>query len=141
MLSYLLLGVVLLLIVLAAAHGFARADTKTLLLVIKWVGGVLAVLIGLYLIVSGRAFHVIWVALLVPAFWRMLRYCRLEFRHMRCLKMGLKGFHTLPAFRDAKHVWIVQFNAEGIVITTFLSAGSLFHCRDGWLQCGYVCLA
>ncbi len=73
MLSYLLLGVVLLLIVLAVAHGFARADTKTLLLIIKWVGGVLAVLIGLYLIVSGRAFHVIWVALLVPALWRMLR--------------------------------------------------------------------
>ena len=73
MLSYLLLGVVLLMIVLAAAHWFARADTQTLLLVIKWVGGVLAVLIGLYLIVSGRAFHVIWVALLLPALWRMMR--------------------------------------------------------------------
>ena len=73
MLSYLLLGVVLLVIVLSAAHWFARADTKTLLLVIKWVGGVLAVLIGLYLIVSGRAFHVIWVALLLPVLWRMMR--------------------------------------------------------------------
>ncbi len=73
MLSYLLLGVVLLLIVLAVAHGFARADTKTLLLVIKWVGGVLVVLIGLYLIVSGRAVHVIWVAILLPALWRMMR--------------------------------------------------------------------
>ena len=73
MLSYLLLGVVLLVMVLAAAHWFARADTKTLLLVIKWVGGVLAVLIGLYLIVSGRALHVIWVALLLPALWRMMR--------------------------------------------------------------------
>ncbi len=73
MLSYLLLGVVLLVIVLSAAHWFARADTKTLLLVVKWVGGVLVVLIGLYLIVSGRAFHVIWVALLLPVLWRMMR--------------------------------------------------------------------
>lgn len=73
MLSYLLLGVVLLVIAISVAHWFARADTKTLLLVIKWVGGVLAVLIGLYLLISGRAFHIIWVALLLPALWRMLR--------------------------------------------------------------------
>lgn len=73
MLSYLLLGVVLLLIVLTAAHWFARADTKTLLLAIKWVGGVLAALVALYLIVSGRAFQIIWVALFLPVLWRMFR--------------------------------------------------------------------
>lgn len=73
MLSYLLFGVVLLIIVLAAAHGVARADTKTLLLVIKWVGGAFAVLVALYLIASGRAFQIIWVALFLPVLWRMLR--------------------------------------------------------------------
>ena len=73
MLSYLLFGVVLLLIVIAAAHWFARADTKTLLLVIKWIGGALAVLVMLYLIVSGRFFQIIWLVFLVPVFWRMLR--------------------------------------------------------------------
>lgn len=73
MISYLLFGVVLLLIVLAAAHWFASADTKTLLLMIKWVGGVLAVLVALYLIVSGRLFHIIWFAALLPMIWRMIR--------------------------------------------------------------------
>lgn len=73
MLSYLLFGVVLLLIVIAAAHWFARADTKTLLLVIKWVGGAFAVLVLLYLIASGRLFQIIWLVFLVPVFWRMLR--------------------------------------------------------------------
>ncbi len=73
MLSYLLFGVVLLVLVLVVANWFARADTKSLLLMIKWVGGVLAALLVLYLIVSGRAFHVLWVALILPALWRMLR--------------------------------------------------------------------
>ena len=73
MLSYLLLGVILLLLFLSAAHWFARADTQTLLLAIKWIGGVLAALVALYLIASGRAFQIIWVALLLPVFWRMIR--------------------------------------------------------------------
>lgn len=73
MLPYLLLGIVLLLLVLTAAHWFARADTKTLLLVIKWVGGVLAALVALYLIASGRAFQIIWLALFLPVLWRMFR--------------------------------------------------------------------
>jgi hypothetical protein len=72
-LSYLLLGVILLLLFLSAAHWFARADTQTLLLAIKWIGGVLAALVALYLIASGRAFQIIWVALLLPVFWRMIR--------------------------------------------------------------------
>ncbi len=73
MLPYLLLGIVLLLLVLTAAHWFSRADAKTLLLVVKWVGGVLAVLVALYLIVSGRAFQIVWVALFLPVLWRMIR--------------------------------------------------------------------
>ena len=72
MLSYLLFGVVLLLFVLAAAHWFARADIKTLLLVIKWVGGVLAVLLVLYLILSGRFFQIIWLVALAPVVRRMI---------------------------------------------------------------------
>ncbi len=73
MISYLLLGVVLLLLVIAAAHWSARADTKTLLLVIKWVGGSLALLLVFYLIASGRFFQIIWIAFFVPMLWRKLR--------------------------------------------------------------------
>ena len=73
MLPYLLLGVILLLLFLSAAHWVSRADTQTLMLAIKWIGGVLVALVALYLIASGRAFQIIWVALLLPVFWRMFR--------------------------------------------------------------------
>lgn len=73
MLSYLLFGVVLLVIVLAAANWFVRADTKTLLLAIKWIGGALAALLALYLIASGRLFQIVWIVILLPVLWRVLR--------------------------------------------------------------------
>ena len=120
MLPYLLLGVVLLLLFLSAAHWFARADTQTLLLAIKWIGGVLAALVVLYLIASGRAFQIIWAALLLPVFWRMIRrigsgrptvgqtsdvetdYLRMTLDHDSGEMSGvvLKGAHAGRAFGD-----------------------------------------
>ena len=73
MLSYLLLGVVLLVIAVAAANWFARADTKTLLLAIKWIGGGVAALLAIYLIASGRFFQIVWIIFFLPVIWRMLR--------------------------------------------------------------------
>ncbi len=73
MLPYLLLGVALLFVVLLAARWFVTADPKTLVLAVKWIGGVLAVLVALYLILSGRAFHMFWLVIFLPFLVRALR--------------------------------------------------------------------
>ena len=73
MLPYLLLGVALLFMVLLAARWFVTADPKTLVLAVKWIGGALAVLVALYLIFSGRAFHMLWLVIFLPFLVRALR--------------------------------------------------------------------
>lgn len=73
MLPYLLLGVALLLGLLLLARWFVKADPKTLVLTVKWVGGTLATLVALYLIVSGRAAHIFWFILFLPFLLRGFR--------------------------------------------------------------------
>ncbi len=73
-LAYLLLGFTLLAVLLLLARWFSRADPATLVAVVKWVGGVLAALVALYLIVSGRGawlFPLVFVGL--PFLRRLLR--------------------------------------------------------------------
>ncbi len=54
-LAYMLLGIALLGLVLLAVRWFTRADPKTLVLLVKWVGGTVLALALFYLVVSGRA--------------------------------------------------------------------------------------
>ncbi len=73
MLPYLLLGVALLFVVLLAARWFITADPKTLVLVVKWIGGALAALAVLYLVFSGRAAHIFWLVIFLPFLFRAFR--------------------------------------------------------------------
>ena len=73
MLPYLLLGVAGLFGLLLLARWFITANPKTLALVAKWVGGALAALVALYLIVSGRALHIFWLIVFLPVLLRMVR--------------------------------------------------------------------
>ena len=52
--AYLLLGTVSLAALWLVARWFARADLATLVAAVKWIGGTLAVLLGLYLIFRGQ---------------------------------------------------------------------------------------
>ena len=76
MLPYLLLGVALLFVVLLVVRWFVTADPKTLVLAVKWIGGALAALAALYLILSGRATHIFWLVVFLPLLFRTLRRFR-----------------------------------------------------------------
>ncbi len=73
-LAYMLLGIALLGLVLLVARWFARADPKTLVLLVKWVGGTVLALVLFYLVVSGRAAWAIGAVIgLLPFVRRLLR--------------------------------------------------------------------
>ncbi|MFQ5959674.1 MAG: DnaJ domain-containing protein [Alphaproteobacteria bacterium] len=73
-LAYLLFGVALLAALLLLARWFTRADPATLVAVVKWVGGTLAALVALYLIVSGRGAWLFGlIFFLFPFLRRLLR--------------------------------------------------------------------
>lgn len=76
MLPYLLLGVALLFVVLLVVRWFVTADPKTLVLAVKWIGGALAVLVVLYLVLSGRAAQILWLVIFLPFLVRALRRFR-----------------------------------------------------------------
>jgi hypothetical protein len=60
--AYLFLGVALLGVVLLLGRWFVKAEPATLVTFVKWVGGTLAVLLVIYLIVGGRAASALWLA-------------------------------------------------------------------------------
>ena len=76
MLPYLLLGVALLFVVLLVVRWFVTADPKTLVLAVKWIGGALAVLVVLYLVLSGRVAQIFWLVIFLPFLVRALRRFR-----------------------------------------------------------------
>ncbi|MFQ5785368.1 MAG: molecular chaperone DnaJ [Alphaproteobacteria bacterium] len=69
--AYMLLGVALLGLVLLFARWFVRADPKLLVTAVKWVGGTLAALLAVYLVVSGRAAALL--GFLIPALFLLRR--------------------------------------------------------------------
>ncbi len=64
--GYLLAGIALLGTVLLMARWFVNAQPSTLIVALKWIGGALAALLVLYLVVSGRAGAA--MAMVIPAF-------------------------------------------------------------------------
>jgi len=73
-LAYMLLGIALLGLALLVARWFTRADPKTLVLLVKWVGGTVLALVLLYLVLSGRAAWALGAAIgLLPFVRRLLR--------------------------------------------------------------------
>ncbi len=88
MLPYLLLGVALLAVAILLARWFVSASPATLVSVVKWIGGTLAALAALSLVVSGRALHALWFAPVALFLIRRLRGGR-----------GLGGFGGLGRTR------------------------------------------
>ncbi len=74
--AYVLLGTALLAAALLLARWFVRADPATLVTAVKWLGGTLAGLLALYLIVSGRASHAAGLAVTTLIVLRGLRGLR-----------------------------------------------------------------
>ena len=70
--SWLLLGVALLVGTLLIGRWFVGADTRRILKALRWTGAILAVVVGLALILSGR-FSLLWIALmgLLPMIMRL----------------------------------------------------------------------
>jgi len=68
-LAYMLLGAAALVVVLLIGRGVTRADPATLASIVRWAGGTLLVLIGLYVVLSGRAGYLF---ALVPAAFALL---------------------------------------------------------------------
>ena len=73
MVAYLLLGLALLFATVLLARWFVNADPKSLVLAVKVIGGALAAITLLYLVVSGRFSSLIWLAVLAPVIIRMFR--------------------------------------------------------------------
>ncbi len=82
-LAYLLLGIAVLGLVLLVARWFAQAEPRTLVLLVKWVGGTVVALLILYLIVSGRAAWALGVAAGALPFVRRFLLARALFRGLR----------------------------------------------------------
>ena len=74
--QWLLLGVALFIGTVLIGRWFVDADTKKVLKALRWTGAILAIVVGLFLIVSGR-FSFLWIALMGLLPWisrfRMLR--------------------------------------------------------------------
>ncbi len=71
--GYLLLGFALLAGLVLLARWFVRADPKTLVTVVKWVGTVLAALIAMFLVVRGQAPFAFALAVGALMMWRRMR--------------------------------------------------------------------
>ncbi|MFP6740794.1 MAG: DnaJ domain-containing protein [Alphaproteobacteria bacterium] len=73
MLSYLLLGLALLIAVLLLARWFVNANPKSLVLAVKCIGGALLAFALLYIVLSGRFALIFWLVMLAPIALRMFR--------------------------------------------------------------------
>ena len=71
--GYLLLGLALLAGLLLLARWFVRAEPKTLVTVVKWVGTVLAALVAIFLVVRGQAPFAFAIAMGALMMWRRMR--------------------------------------------------------------------
>ena len=71
--GYLLLGLALLACLVLLARWFVRADPKTLVTVVKWVGAVIAALTAIFLVVRGQAPFAFALAIAAMMLWRRMR--------------------------------------------------------------------
>ena len=71
--AYFMLGLALLAGLLLVARWFVRAEPKTLVIAVKWIGLVLAALIAIFLVVRGQAHVAFALAVGALMLWRRMR--------------------------------------------------------------------